>query len=47
MESMLVAQYAVVAMPGIDPDDVRLGQMLALIAGLSLLLLGRLAYLLW
>lgn len=46
MENWLMLEYAVIAIPGIDGDDVRLGQMLALIAGLSLVLLGRLAYLL-
>jgi hypothetical protein len=45
MENLLMLEYAVITMPGIDDDDVRLGQMLALIAGLSLVLLGRLAYL--
>jgi hypothetical protein len=47
MESLLVAEYAVITMPDIDRDDMRLGQMLVLVAGLSATVLGRLVYLLW
>jgi hypothetical protein len=47
MESLLVAEYAIITMPDIDRDDVRLGQMLVLIAGLSIMVLGRLVYSLW
>ncbi len=46
MEAFLMLECAVIAMPDIDMDDVRLGQMLVLIAGLLIVLLGRIGYLL-
>jgi hypothetical protein len=38
MEGRMALIYALLASPGLDPDEVRLGQLLTLLAALLLLL---------
>jgi hypothetical protein len=42
---LLTTEHALLSMSEVDMDDVRLGQLLVLSVGLSVLLLGRLLYL--
>jgi hypothetical protein len=42
MECSLSTVYALALMPGVDPEDLRFGQLLTLATGLSLLLAGHL-----
>ena len=46
MECYLLTTEHALSMSEVDMDDVRLGQLLVLSVGLSVLLLGRLLYLL-
>ena len=43
MENGLMFEYAMIMMPDIEMDDVRVGQLLVLLGALSIAVLGRLA----
>ncbi len=46
MECCLTTMHALSLVPDADLDEVRLGQLVTLVVGLSLVLIGRLAILL-
>lgn len=46
MDCPLLTQHALLLMSDVDMEDVRLGQLLTWLTGLTLLLLGRVVYLL-
>jgi hypothetical protein len=40
MDCHHLMQYAILSMPDVDPEDVRLGQLLTLLGGMTVVLLG-------